>query len=103
MNTMTFPFTYFSQVGRCKSLHVLTLRENELIELPEEIGQLEELTVLDIAGNKLTYLPISLSNLKNLDALWIDGSQVWLSALCGAVHHSLPTCFLAPATHKSSG
>ena len=54
------------------------MRENELIELPEEIGQLEELTVLDIAGNKLTYLPASLSNLKNLDALWIDGSQVRL-------------------------
>ena len=70
------------QVGKCKSLHVLTLRENELIELPEEIGQLEELTVLDVAGNKLTYLPASLSNLKNLDALWIDGSQVWLSSFC---------------------
>ena len=33
-------------------LHVLSLRENELLELPEEIGQLKELTVLDIVGNR---------------------------------------------------
>jgi len=31
---------------------VLSLRENELLELPEEIGQLKELTVLDIVGNR---------------------------------------------------
>lgn len=31
---------------------MLSLRENELLELPEEIGQLKELTVLDIVGNR---------------------------------------------------
>ena len=44
--------TIIFQVGQCTSLHVLSLRENELLELPEEIGQLKELTVLDIVGNR---------------------------------------------------
>ena len=43
---------YTLQVGQCKRLHVLSLRENELLELPEEVGQLEDLTVLDIVGNR---------------------------------------------------
>lgn len=40
------------QVGQCRRLHVLSLRENELLELPEEVEQLEELTVLDVVGNR---------------------------------------------------
>ena len=40
------------QICQCKNLHVLSLRENELMELPEEVGQLEELTVLDVVGNR---------------------------------------------------
>lgn len=67
--------TYHKQVGKCKSLHVLSVRENELVTLPEEIGQLELLKVLDVCGNKLTHLPVSVSNLQ-LDALWIAGNQV---------------------------
>ena len=63
------------QVGKCRALHVLSMRDNDLTELPEELGQLEELTVLDVVGNRLQYLPHSLTQLK-LDALWIDGSQV---------------------------
>lgn len=65
----------FLQVGNCRTLHVLSLRDNDLAEIPEEIGQLEELTVLDVVGNRLQYLPTTISQLK-LDALWIDGSQV---------------------------
>lgn len=43
------------QVGECRTLHVLSLRENELAELPENLGQLEELTVLDVVGNRSGY------------------------------------------------
>ena len=32
---------------------MLSLRENELTELPASLGQLEELTVLDVVGNRL--------------------------------------------------
>ena len=41
------------QVGECRTLHVLSMRENELTELPTNLGQLEELTVLDVVGNRL--------------------------------------------------
>jgi len=54
---------------------VLSLRENELGELPEELGTLKELRVLDIIGNRVRCLPVSFSNLQ-LDAFWIDSSQV---------------------------
>ena len=64
-----------TQIGQCRTLHVLSLRENELLELPETIGQLDGLRVLDIAGNRLQCLPISMGTLK-LDALWVDGGQV---------------------------
>lgn len=40
------------QVGECHTLHVLSMRENELTELPSNLGQLEELTVLDVVGNR---------------------------------------------------
>lgn len=43
---------YRMQVGECRTLHVLSLRENELTELPDNLGQLEELTVLDVVGNR---------------------------------------------------
>lgn len=48
------------QVGECRTLHVLSLRENELTELPDNLGQLEELTVLDVVGNR-SELPDTLS------------------------------------------
>ena len=63
------------QVGQCQTLHVMSVRENELCELPEELGSLKELRVLDIIGNRIRCLPISFSNLQ-LDAFWIDSSQV---------------------------
>lgn len=63
------------QVGQCKNLHVLSLRENEIGDLPEELGNLSKLKVLDIVGNRIKCLPLSLGNIE-LDALWIDGSQV---------------------------
>ena len=33
-------------------LHVLSLRDNELTQLPEDIGTLSKLTVLDVCGNR---------------------------------------------------
>ena len=43
---------FSSQVGKCRSLHVLSLRENDLTYLPDEIGKLTELRVLDVCGNR---------------------------------------------------
>ncbi len=54
---------------------MLSLRENELCELPEEIGFLHKLKVLDIVNNRIRAVPLSFENL-NLDAFWIDGGQV---------------------------
>lgn len=65
------------KVGKCKTLHILSVRENELCELPEELGYLPILKVLDIVNNRIKCLPLSFANL-DLDALWIDGSQVSL-------------------------
>lgn len=77
----SYPLVFcLPQVGKCRTLHVLSMRDNDLTELPEELGQLEELTVLDVVGNRLRYLPYSLTQLK-LDALWIDGSQVCVCIL----------------------
>ena len=62
-------------MGLCKTLHVLSIRDNEVYELPEELGYLPELKVLDIIGNRIKSLPLSYSHL-NLDALWLDSDQV---------------------------
>lgn len=67
------------QIGQCKTLHVLSLRENELCELPEEVGHLPRLKVLDIISNRIKCVPLSFSNL-DLDAFWVDGSQVIMTS-----------------------
>ena len=68
---------YCMQVGECRTLHVLSLRENELTELPDNLGQLEELTVLDVVGNRSDTL--SLVSLVYYTILLICAYQIELS------------------------
>ncbi|CAH7670498.1 expressed protein [Phakopsora pachyrhizi] len=48
-----------------KGLQVLTLRANQLTELPESIGDLISLTQLNISYNQLRFLPSSVLRLKS--------------------------------------
>ena len=45
------------------NLRILAIRDNELIEIPEEIGALSNLRELHIQGNRLTVLPPSVGQL----------------------------------------
>ena len=40
------------QIGRCNKLGVLSLRDNCLLRLPQELGSLGRLQVLDVSGNR---------------------------------------------------
>ncbi|VDP03844.1 unnamed protein product [Schistosoma margrebowiei] len=40
------------QIGQCASLNILSLRENNLHRLPNEIGNCTRLRVLDVSGNR---------------------------------------------------
>ena len=44
------------QMGNCKKLTVVSLRDNELMSLPNEIGLLQNLTVLNLVGNKYVHI-----------------------------------------------
>uniref|UniRef100_A0A3P8VN62 Ras suppressor protein 1 n=1 Tax=Cynoglossus semilaevis TaxID=244447 RepID=A0A3P8VN62_CYNSE len=54
---------YSSQSAKLTKLHILSLRDNDLISLPKEIGELIQLKELHIQGNRLTVLPPELGNL----------------------------------------
>ena len=40
------------QIGGCGRLGVLSLRDNTIWKLPDDIGLLKELHVLDVSGNR---------------------------------------------------
>uniref|UniRef100_A0A094ZXF9 Protein lap4 n=1 Tax=Schistosoma haematobium TaxID=6185 RepID=A0A094ZXF9_SCHHA len=61
-------------IGQCASLNILSLRENNLHRLPNEIGNCTRLRVLDVSGNRLDRLPFSLSRC-SLTALWLSQNQ----------------------------
>lgn len=56
-------------------LSLLSLRDNQIEELPMEIGKLSQLRVLDVCNNRLNYLPFTINVLYNLQALWISENQ----------------------------
>merc|ERR1711902_19247 len=45
------------------NLRILAIRDNELIEIPEEIGALSNIRELHLQGNRLTVLPPSVAQL----------------------------------------
>lgn len=56
-------------LARLTSLLQLSLTDNRLQSLPDEIGQLERLRLLDASRNSLTVLPASLYQLSSLQTL----------------------------------
>jgi len=50
------------------NLRILAIRDNELIEVPEEIGYLTNLRELHLQGNRLTVLPPQLGHLDFLSS-----------------------------------
>lgn len=56
-------------------LSLLSLRDNQIDELPMEIGKLSQLRVLDVCNNRLSYLPFTINVLYNLQALWLSENQ----------------------------
>ena len=51
-----------------KNLRILALRDNELVDVPQEIGELSGLRELHLQGNRLTVLPPSLGSLDFLSS-----------------------------------
>ena len=66
-----------------KGLKVLSLHNNKLTELPISIGQLESLEKLDLKSNNLTFLPTSISRLMSLKIL--DASDNKLASLDASI------------------
>jgi len=64
------------QLGSCSRLTILSLRTNNLANIPDEIGRIPNLHVLNLSDNKLRSLPFGLMKLKNLTALWLADNQV---------------------------
>jgi len=43
------------EIGDCSSLNMLSLRENQLDQLPSSIGRLQQLHILDVSENRSHY------------------------------------------------
>ncbi|OQO10735.1 hypothetical protein B0A48_04035 [Cryoendolithus antarcticus] len=67
-------------LGSLKSLEVLDLQSNRILELPDSLRELESLRVLNLAGNQLTTLPME--SLHDLPLVDLDASS---NALIGSL------------------
>lgn len=63
-------------MGSCLKLTILSLRDNKLVQIPDELGHINALKVINLSGNLLQYLPFSIAKLPNLQALWLSENQV---------------------------
>lgn len=61
--------------AKFSNLEILSLRNDHLKELPQEIGLLKNLRSLDLSGNDFTTLPKSFSNLTNLEELFLNDEK----------------------------
>ncbi|ADW71156.1 leucine-rich repeat-containing protein (plasmid) [Granulicella tundricola MP5ACTX9] len=59
-----------------QNLKVLSLSNNRLSKLPDEIALLEQLTELDVSDNLLTELPPQIGNLSNLEMLSVGHNRL---------------------------
>ncbi|KAB0395435.1 hypothetical protein E2I00_005238, partial [Balaenoptera physalus] len=59
-----------------KKLETLSLNNNQLRELPSTFGQLSALKTLSLSGNQLRALPPQLCNLRHLDVVDLSKNQI---------------------------
>ena len=71
-NLTTIP----ENIGDLDSLVSLSLKNNQLTTLPESIGDLSSLEYLRLNGNQLTSLPESIGDLSSLEDLNLDNNQL---------------------------
>ncbi|ORX43893.1 L domain-like protein [Piromyces finnis] len=64
------------QIKSLTNLVVLSLDNNQLSELPEEIGNLTNLKGLQINNNNITKLPKEIGNLNNLTKLSLSNNEL---------------------------
>jgi len=63
------------EIKNLKNLHKLNLRKNKISEVPLVLGSLP-LQSLDISDNKLTVFPEALLNLNDLQRLWLQSNEI---------------------------
>ncbi|KAG0422252.1 hypothetical protein HPB47_001912 [Ixodes persulcatus] len=95
------------QIGSCGKLRVLSLRDNRLCNVPDELGHLGALRVVNLSGNQLRHLPVSLAKLGGLHALWLSQNQtkplvLLQSDLDRETGQRVLTCFLLPQESPSA-
>ena len=62
--------------GRLPRLHTLSLRQNRLAALPEDLAALTALANLDAAGNRLAALPAGLAGMRALRRLCLEDNEL---------------------------
>lgn len=64
----------FAELGSCTELTILSLRNNRLTRLPEELSNLKKLRVINVVDNNITYLPLAIGKM-DLGAIWLNTNQ----------------------------
>ena len=71
------------------NLRQLSLRSNQIIDLPPAVGKMKRLEVLDLGNNDLLDLPDEISKLQNLRKLGLDGNRL-SEPTCERIRKLLP-------------
>lgn len=58
-----------------KNIEYLSLRNDHLKEIPEEVFALDQLKILDLSGNDFDFLPREIAELKNLEELYLNDEE----------------------------
>lgn len=61
--------------AKFKNLQYLSLKNDHLVVIPNEISNLRNLKILDLSGNDFKILPKSFSNLTNLEELFLNDEK----------------------------
>lgn len=65
-----------NEIGKLVNLDYLDISGNHIKLLPESIGSLESVEILDMGYNDLLALPESIINLENIESLYINGNKL---------------------------
>eukprot|EP00943_MAST-04B_sp_MAST-4B-sp1_P000725 g725.t1 len=63
-------------ISRYPCLYQISLNDNKLISVPDELGDIKQLKFLSLAGNKLVTLPASIGKLEHLEHLNLARNQI---------------------------